>query len=132
MATQAISDSDLSKIRNSNHRLTAVRINAVRPEIVATYSISGGSQSVITDLSGSLSSGTVSDVLLGRRVVLTDGTYTQYSTVRKTSDASNLYINALGEGQGGYANKISPAQSALTTAYVYNITSYRFRNHIKM
>ena len=120
MATQAISDSDLSKIRNSNHQLTAVRINAVRPEIVATYSISGGSQSVITDLSGSLSSGTVSDVLLGRRVALTDGTYTQYSTVRKTSDASNLYINALGEGQGGYANKISPAQSALTTAYVYN------------
>jgi hypothetical protein len=120
MATSAISSADLDKIRNGHHVLSAVRLNVVRPEIVASYSITGGSQAVITDLSGSLSSGSVSDVLVGRRVQLTDGTYKQYSTVRKTSDASNIYINALGEGQGGYANRISPAQSALTTANIYN------------
>lgn len=120
MATSAIGATDLTSIRNTAHQLTAVRLNCVRPVKDVTYSITPGTQAIITDITGTISDGVVGDVLTGKRVVLTDGTYNQTTTIRKSSDATNLYLNALGEGDTGFADTIFPAQSDLDTAYVYN------------
>lgn len=118
MANTAVSSVDQATIRTYAHSISAVTLDIVAPQTVATLTVSSVPATVpFVNLTVT---GSMTDVEIGQLVRVVDGsTHKAWAVVRKTPVGSTLYISPVSLGAPGYPEAIENVIAVGDTVTVY-------------
>ena len=119
MAHTAISAADAQTLRSNNHMITAVRLNVVAPQTVASLTVTAIPSTVpYVNLTVS---GSMASVAVGQMVKVYSGsTLKTWGVVRKAPAGSTLYINPVSLGDPGAPQLIESAIAISDSVTVYS------------